>query len=125
MRAVCALLFATACAAATDGRSGPSDAGLYQVETGFTPDPPTAGPVVMAVRLTLPDTTPVAGAALTAAPFHPSMGHGIAETPTVADVGGGDYEIAFSFSMPGTWDVPLTIDSDAGADTFTATVDVE
>ncbi len=114
-----------ACAGGGLTNQGPSEDRLYLVDVRFNPDPPIAGDVVMTVTLTDPDDAPVTGATLTAAPFHPSMGHGISDDPVVTEGDGGEYAVAFAFSMPGEWDIPITISAAPGEDSFQAWADVQ
>lgn len=97
--------------------------GAVRFEIAFDPEPPTAGLVVASVVLTdLATDDPIEGAAVTVEPYMPSMGHGSGEV-IVSEEGDGLYLAQWSFSMPGAWEVEVTVDEPE--DHVTVAVDVE
>ena len=54
----------------------------------------------------------------------PAHGHGISGEPLVTEVGDGTYTAVFAFSMSGTWEVTISVDGSAGADSVTIPYDV-
>lgn len=57
-------------------------------------------------------------------PFMPQHGHGIADEVVVTERGEGLYDGTFAFSMPGTWELNLTVSAEPGDDEAAITVDV-
>ena len=91
--------------------------GLYELEIHHEPHPPVSGPHQLGLLLSAADgLLPVADALLSVEPYMPSMDHGIADEPSVVELGEGFYQIDFAYSMPGEWELRLTIDADPGLD---------
>jgi len=68
---------------------------------------------------------PALDAALDVVPWMPAMDHGIMGEVTVTDMGDGTYEAEWVYSMPGTWEVTVDVDADAGTDMVVLEFDVE
>ncbi len=79
------------------------------------PDPPVAGDVVATLHLSWADDgEPVTDAEVHVTPWMTAHGHGIDTPPEVAELGDGQYEADFAFSMPGTWELQVDVDDGAG-----------
>ncbi len=75
----------------------------------------TVGQNTLDIHVTDPDGAPVAGATVVVDPQMPSHGHGSTETPTVTDLGAGDYQaFPVTFQMKGPWVVHVTATDGAG-----------
>ena len=109
-----------------DGGVMSSEAGHFEGTFDFDPDPSVTGDNDVHAMLTTTGGEAVVGATLTVEPWMPSMGHGSATTPTAEDMGEGHYHIAsIDFTMPGSWEVRIDIDSEHGDDRFVLTREVQ
>lgn len=125
---ILAILLLVACTADGDPAEGPvlTDAGLYRVDATPTPDPPVAGDAALHLLLSVAESdAPVTGAALAVEPWMPAMNHGIMGEVTVSETGEGHYHAEWAYSMPGWWEVTLTVDAAEGVDTVTLGYEVE
>ncbi|MBX3569725.1 MAG: FixH family protein [Rhizobiaceae bacterium] len=99
-------------------RSKPSAKGIFVVSIKPDGPEPSVGPIATwDLALTRPDGTPVSGAAVTVGGGMPQHNHGFPTEPRVsAAADPGRYRIeGVKFSMPGLWEMRLTIS--AGTDT--------
>jgi len=124
-----AALALTACAADEATQILHSDGGGYHMELTLSPAEPVAGEDVTATLNVLNhhESTPVTGAAVDMTPWMPMHDHGINDEVSVSELGEGDYEGTFAFSMPGSWELRLDLDDsgELGADTAVATIEVQ
>ncbi len=113
------LVLLLACAAAPED-SGPavlsSTDGHYTVTLATDPAPPVVGETTL-----LADAPGVTSLALEGAMA--GMDHGLGADPVVTG-GDGAFEAVVVFSMSGTWELTLTLDGEAGADTLVTDVEV-
>lgn len=102
-----------------------TDAGLYDLVLTPDPDPPVAGDAALDIAIAVVATgAALEGAAVTVEPWMTDMGHGTPEPPVVEETGGGAYRATWTYSMPGTWDVTVGVDGEAGVDSATVVYDV-
>lgn len=87
------------------------------------PDPPVAGEDITATLhlMWADDGGDVTDADVVVTPWMPAHGHGIDTEVSVSELGEGEYEAGFIFSMPGTWELQVDVDDGAG----TGLVEVE
>lgn len=103
-----------------------TDGGLYRMVLAQDPDPAVSGPTVITLGLREADQGgAVSGAVVSVVPWMPDHGHGIHGEPEVEDLGEGGYEIAFSYTMPGTWELSWTVVAEPGVDTLVQVVEVQ
>lgn len=104
-------------------RTVETDAGLYTLDLELSPDPPVAGATTLWLA-----ARDAAGAAvsptLTLTPWMPVHGHGVSEDPVCSDVDGG-VEAAFSWSMPGAWELRIEVSDGPQMDTVVVPVEVQ
>lgn len=99
-----------------------TDGGLYRLTLTPEPDPPVAGDAALTILVEDPDDgAPIEGAAVEVEPWMPSMGHGVSDPPVIAEEGAGVYRATWEYSMPGTWEVVVTIDE---SDSLSVTYEV-
>lgn len=126
MRSLAWVLFAAGCAAEAPAPGAVlSEEGRYAVTFAVAPTPPVVGPLEVALELADAGGAPVEGATLAATPWMPDMNHGIDEEPAVAERGGGAYRVDFTPSMPGLWELRLSLDGPPGPDEATLSFEVE
>lgn len=103
-----------------------TDGGLYRMILSQDPDPAVSGPTVITLGLhEAARGSPVTGARVDVVPWMPDHGHGIHGEPEVEERGGGGYEISFSYTMPGTWELSWTVEAEPGVDTLVQVVEVQ
>jgi len=102
-----------------------SESGELEVEIRTAPQPPAKG--LVAVRLQVADAAtgaPVDGLQIEVAPWMGSMGHGSNQVTATA-TGPGTYEASgVLFSMPGPWELRLTIAGSRSDSLVTSSFDV-
>ncbi len=102
-----------------------TEGGLYVLRITPSSDPFLAGEEAgMEVEIRAGDDA-VVGADLQVDPFMPDMGHGVQDAPVVTEAGQGVYRATWTFSMPGYWEVELTVDAEPGVDRGVAAYEVE
>lgn len=102
-----------------------TDDGLYDLALAPDPDPPVAGDAALEIAIAVVATgAALEGATVTVEPWMTDMGHGTPEPPAVEEIGGGVYRATWTYSMPGTWDVTIQVDGEAGVDSATVAYDV-
>lgn len=101
-----------------DDASEASDSTELSIEAVIQPDPPVAGQNTM--EITISDSNgPVEGALVTVDPQMPMHGHGSSDVPAVEDLGGGTYRaFPVTFTMPGSWEVTVTVAAPSGSALF-------
>ncbi len=103
-----------------------TDGGLYRMILSQDPDPAVSGPTVITLGLReAAQGAAVGGAAVEVVPWMPDHGHGIHGEAQVEERGEGEYEIAFSYTMPGTWELSWTVEAEPGVDTLVQVVEVQ
>jgi hypothetical protein len=126
------MIFAVGCTAEgeieADGLDAMSDDGLYHVE--FFPTPSTVtvdGETTFMVHvMEVATDIMIPTGTVTVDPQMPSMGHGIdGPYDAMAMEMDGMFEVAFQFTMPGTWNLHAHIDADAGVDDATVAIEVQ
>ena len=86
--------------------------------------PPMAGSMEAMLSVTR-DGEAVAGVAIGVQPWMPGHGHGTPEVPTVEDNGDGTYRVAnILYTMPGTWELRLSLELDGVSDAVVFTLEV-
>lgn len=126
------LLTATACGPTPEEQSVPvapdqvtTADGLYLLKLDAVPQPYVAGSDASLTVELLADGEAVDGALLNVKPWMPDHGHGISPGPEVTVQGAGRYEAAWVFSMPGYWELTLTVDADDGQDSAVVAYEVQ
>lgn len=90
--------------------------GLYELHLDANPQPYLAGEEAALTLLVLAKEEPVDAARVQVKPWMPDHGHGISPAPEVSAQGSGEYLAAWRFSMPGSWELTLTVDGVDGQD---------
>jgi hypothetical protein len=94
-----------------------TDGGSYTLALAANPQPFVAGePAELLVT--------VAAAGLAVEPWMPDMGHGLADPVAVQSTADG-FAADWSFSMPGYWELTLTVDGADGLETATVGYEVQ
>lgn len=127
-----AIVLATGVAAGLFSRSAPGDldlalskriaSGLYLAALAPVAEPVTVGPMhSWTVSLTDAAGAPVEAASIAVDGGMPQHGHGLPTAPAVTrSLGEGQFLIeGMKFNMSGWWEIDLSIDGPAGADTVT------
>ncbi len=104
--------------ATSETRSALSGGGLYRVS--YTPDPdpiPFNEPFGMLVHATAADGAVVDDLSIAVDATMPEHGHGMNTTPTVENLGDGDFQVdGMMFHMEGAWRIEVDLDGSPGAD---------
>lgn len=113
MRTLSLILALAACVADADTDTDVEMVGIYAVAASSTPEQ-AVGAETMTYTLditTTEDGAVVEGATVELVPWMPGHAHGISDTVVVTEIGGGEYEAAFEYSMPGAWELQIHITS--------------
>ncbi|MFP4598508.1 MAG: FixH family protein [Persicimonas sp.] len=103
-----------------------SEDGHFQASFTHEPAPPQTGDAELHFELFDADEEAVADATITVEPWMPGHGHGSPETPSVTETSAGNYHVTnIVYSMPGTWDLRIDVDTDEVSDRFVVTYEVE
>jgi hypothetical protein len=100
----------------------PTDAGLYLAAIAPVDQPVAVGPMhSWTVGLADAEGRPVEAAVIGVDGGMPQHGHGLPTAPQVTtDLGDGKFAVeGMKFNMPGWWEIDLSIDGPAGADSIT------
>ena len=84
----------------------------YQLKlTALSPNPPERGENTWRIQINGQDTqAPLEGCEIDLIPFMPEHGHGSPKTPTLLELGGGEYELSdIIFTMPGLWSMEFSM----------------
>jgi hypothetical protein len=103
-------------------RTVETDAGVYTLDLELTPDPPVAGGTALWLAARDAGGESVSPT-LTLTPWMPVHGHGVSEEPVYTEVDGG-VEAAFSWSMPGDWELRIEVSDGQQVDTVVVPVEV-
>lgn len=117
-----------ACGSGEDTSSGTlaveTNAGLYQINIAYAPDPPVVGETTWTMELST-DAGGVAGAIWTITPWMPAHEHGVSEAPEVVDQNAGSYTATWSYPMAGSWEITLEIEANDGTDSVVVDQEVQ
>lgn len=103
-----------------------SEDGHFQ--TSFTHEPTTPQTGDAELQFELFDTAGdvVADASISVEPWMPAHGHGSPETPEVMEMSAGHYHVTnIVYSMPGTWELRIDVDTGEVSDRFVVTYEVQ
>lgn len=102
-----------------------ADEGLFEISWERPDGEPVRGANTIHFVVTDRDGHPVEGANVAVDLFMPTHGHGSSATPVVTELGEGLYEATnVVFQMAGEWHLTVRVQSGAGDDQATFTVDV-
>lgn len=102
-----------------------TEAELYMIHLTPSAEPYTAGEEASLMLHVMVDGAGVEGARVTVEPFMPDMGHGLPDDPVVTGGDMGMFTAAWTFSMPGYWEVELMVDGSEGMDHATVAYEVQ
>ena len=97
-----------------------SEQGLFVVQATSQLDPLAINQLhSWILHVETPDGQPVEGATITVDGGMPAHNHGLPTDPQVTEeLGGGDYRLeGMKFSMPGLWELRITVTADGKTDT--------
>ena len=95
-------------------------AGVFTVELASSlPAPPAKGDNRWTLKVRDDHGSPVEGATVSVVPYMPAHGHGAATDPVVTPSGAPGEYLAdpVNLSMPGVWEITVTVAGDGGTDT--------
>ncbi len=109
-----------------EGETAVTDGGLYTLIWAPDRDPwPDNELVELAMAIERDAGVPEVGALLDVNPWMPTMGHGIAGAVEIEEPEPGIYLASWEFSMPGPWQVEITIDGSNGSDRLVLATQVQ
>ncbi len=99
--------------------------GLYALGLRPDPDPPTVGEALLGIGVTDAEGTALEGVLLDVQPWMPEHGHGVTGEPEITELGAGEYEARWIYSMPGYWELTIQVDGPDGPDGVLVAYDVQ
>lgn len=103
-----------------------SEGGHFQASFTHDPASPQTGDAELHFDLFDAGGEVVADAAISVEPWMPAHGHGSPETPSVMEMSAGNYHVTnIVYSMPGTWDLRIDVDTGEVSDRFVVTYEVQ
>jgi hypothetical protein len=124
MRHLLSVLLLTACSSPpVDDRA--SEGALYRIDVGFDSEPPTAGEIGIVIDVFDTADQPVPGCDLTATAVMPEHGHGGMNEPELIAADAGRYDLAWTCTMAGHWELTFDLACPGGDDQVVVDVDVD